>query len=294
MMVVVKLIGGLGNQLFQYAAGRSLAHRLKAKLKLDVSAFQSYKLRTYKLSHYSIKEEFASENEIAGFESLEFSRRKHFINVLCGYVAPTKKKVIFREPVLMPVRREMFGEVGSFYLDGYWQSEKYFSHINNIIREEFRLKTCLSGRSLRMANEIQGCNSVSMHIRRGDYAYNPKTNTVHGVCEKEYYYRCVEKIASTTPDLRIFIFSDDMGWVVENMRLPCRTTHVAHNGEENDYEDLSLMSMCKHHIIANSSFSWWGAWLSTNPDKIVFAPREWFRDASIHTSDLIPKDWVVL
>jgi hypothetical protein len=133
-----------------------------------------------------------------------------------------------------------------------------------------------------------------MHIRRGDYAHNPKTNTVHGVCEKEYYYRCVEKISSTTPDLRIFVFSDDMGWVVENMRLPCRTTYVAHNGEENDYEDLSLMSMCKHHIIANSSFSWWGAWLSTNPDKIVFAPREWFRDASIHTSDLIPKDWVVL
>jgi len=133
-----------------------------------------------------------------------------------------------------------------------------------------------------------------MHIRRGDYAHNPKTNSVHGVCEKEYYYRCVEKIASTAPDLRIFIFSDDMGWVMENMRLPCRTTYVAHNGEENDYEDLSLMSMCKHHIIANSSFSWWGAWLSTNPDKIVFAPRDWFRDASIHTSDLIPKDWVVL
>jgi hypothetical protein len=291
-MVIVKLIGGLGNQLFQYAAGRRLAHRLNVPFKLDVSPFETYTLRSYKLSHFSVIEEFASKSEIAGFEPFYHSKKRRVINALCKYVAPARRKLVFTESTLEPVKQEILSEVGGFYLSGYWQSEKYFVDIENILRAEFRLKERMSQQSLRMADEILRCNSVCMHVRRGDYVSNPKVNSIHGVCEREYYYRCADRIAATEPDPRIFIFSDDMGWVIENLRLPYKTTHVTHNGAERDYEDLHLMSLCKHHVIANSSFSWWGAWLARRPGQIVIAPTRWFRSPAINTSDLTPKEWI--
>jgi hypothetical protein len=190
----------------------------------------------------------------------------------------------------MSVRQEILSEVGSFYLRGYWQSEQYFIDIEDALRKEFRLKEKVSERSRQIANEILSCNSISMHVRRGDYL-SDTVNAGLGVCEKEYYYRCMDKIVGTEPDPRIFVFSDDMEWVVKNLRLPYSTTYVTHNGAERDYEDLYLMSMCKHHIIANSTFSWWGAWLGRRPGQIVIAPSPWFRDPAINP-DLIPKDWV--
>ena len=149
----------------------------------------------------------------------------------------------------------------------------------------------MGGLNAELASEIQATVSVGVHIRRGDYVANPIANQFHGVCSLEYYLAAIAKLKEEIGAPRFFVFSDDIGWARQNLRLPDPTTFVDHNGEAHDYEDLRLMSLCKHHIIANSSFSWWGAWLSNNPDKIVIAPERWFRDPSMDPRDLVPEGW---
>ena len=130
-----------------------------------------------------------------------------------------------------------------------------------------------------------------MHIRRGDYVSNPTTNKLHGTCSLEYYHNAVDIIAAKVSNPHFFIFSDDHEWARNNFKIDYPLTFVAHNNAGKNYEDMRLMSLCKHHIIANSSFSWWGAWLGSNPKKIVCAPRGWFKDKSLNTNDIIPSDW---
>ena len=138
---------------------------------------------------------------------------------------------------------------------------------------------------------IRACESVSVHIRRGDYLSNPAFYRFHGVCAVEYYEAAVGHLAGAVENPCFFLFSDDLDWARRNLRLDYPVTYVDHNGEDKDYEDLRLMSQCKHHIIANSSFSWWAAWLCANPGKIVIAPRKWFNDPNIDTADIIPASW---
>jgi hypothetical protein len=137
------------------------------------------------------------------------------------------------------------------------------------------------------------CESVSLHIRRGDFVSNRKTNEIHGVLPLEYYYEAIRLITNQVRNPEFFIFSDDIPWVRENLLVPKKVNFVEHPTSNRDYEDLILMSNCKHHIIANSSFSWWGAWLSQNPVKRVIAPREWYRIV-IDTRDLLPEEWIKL
>jgi hypothetical protein len=180
----------------------------------------------------------------------------------------------------------------SVYLDGYWQSEKYFADIAGIIRQEFTVKTPQGGKDKELAEQITSCESVSLHIRRGDYVSNSHTNQVHGTCDLDYYFRCVENLTQTVQNSHFFIFSDDPEWARDNLRLPNPITLVDHNGPNKNYEDLRLMSQCKHHIIANSSFSWWGAWLNPIEDKLVFAPKRWFARDNHNLHDFIPNQWI--
>lgn len=178
------------------------------------------------------------------------------------------------------------------YLQGYWQSEKYFKEIGDIIRQEFSVGSSLTGKNQELAELITSTNSVSVHVRRGDYVADPNMMAMHEICDAEYYTRCVEKIRSTVKAPHFFVFSDESAWVGANMRFPFPTTVVDHNAPDRGYEDMRLMSLCRHNILANSSFSWWGAWLNTNPSKVVIAPQEWFKDTSKDTKDLIPDGWI--
>ena len=177
------------------------------------------------------------------------------------------------------------------YLDGSWQSEKYFADIEVVIRQEFTVKTPPTGKNKELAEQIASCESVSLHIRRGDYVFNSHTNQILGTCDLDYYSRCVERLTQTVKNPHFFIFSDDHKWARNNLKLPYPMTLVNHNGADKNHEDLRLLSQCKHHIIANSTFSWWGAWLNQNPEKIVLAPKRWFKSDDYNPKDLIPVKW---
>jgi hypothetical protein len=291
-MVIVRLIGGLGNQLFQYAAARRLSILHQTTLKLDITLLEYYKLRRYSLTPFHIQEVFATPKEIAKVKGTSKKGLAKIAFRLSQKLKPYYRRSIFSEfhfgtfdPNIMKTPKDV-------YLDGYWQSEKYFVDIQDVIRREFTIKVEQDRQSREIAEQIAGTQSVSIHVRRGDYVSNPETRRVHGVCNLDYYKQCISLIAEKITYPHLFVFSDDPGWVTDNLRFDYPTTFVTHNDAAKNYEDLRLMSMCKHHIIANSSFSWWGAWLNANPNKIVLAPRRWFNDPGIDTRDLLPDGWI--
>jgi hypothetical protein len=189
--------------------------------------------------------------------------------------------------------REILNLTDGIYLHGYWPSEKYFTSIADSIRSELTVKSPLTGRDKEIAEQITSCDSVSVHIRRADYLPNTYTEQLLETCSLEYYLCSVERIARNVNKPHFFVFTDDKEWACENFQLPYPITFVDHNGPDKNYEDMRLMSLCKHNIIANSTFSWWGAWLNKNPYKMVFAPNKWFTEKARSSSkDLIPDSWI--
>lgn len=300
-MVIVHLMGGLGNQMFQYAFGRRLALENNVSLKLDVySGFKndSYK-RSYGLNHFRILENIVSREEVRRFRRIEsFGSLRRLYRLINLFRPRSNKYSVLREhSVTRFDLRALKTSTTNIFIDGYWQSEKYFQPIKDLIREEFQVKSPLEGLNLRLANEIHKSNAVCLHIRRfrgvlgskGDCSAAKK----HGILNLEYYSRGLRYLAKRHSKLHCFVFSDSPDWAEENLQLPYPTTFVTHNHsvEGKDYEDLRLMSQCKHHIIANSTFSWWGAWLCANPEKVVIAPKKWFNEPGRDTRDLIPDSW---
>lgn len=288
-MVIVRLAGGLGNQMFQYAAGRAVAHRNQTQLKLDISALERDAARSYRLHHFKIVESIATPDEVARLTKKGRGLWNRISRRVERYL-PTHKRSVFAQrfdhfdPDILRLRR-------SVYLVGYWQSEKYFKDIEHIIRQDFIFRHTPDDENQKLTRIIANTNSVTLHIRRGDYVSNPRFFRKFGVCALEYYQIGVAKVAEKVQNPHFFVFSDDIDWTRDNLRLQYPLTFVAHNNVDKDYEDLRLMSLCKHHIIANSSFSWWGAWLCTNPEKIVMAPKRWFKEPGRDTRDLIPDSW---
>jgi hypothetical protein len=181
------------------------------------------------------------------------------------------------------------------YLMGYWQSEKYFINADETIRKDFNFKLPMGANNVNLMKEINEVNAISLHVRRGDYANNVQTTATHGLCSIEYYHAAILHMANQIDAPNFFIFSDDIAWVKENLKIDFPHTFVNHNFGLESYNDMRLMSLCKHNIIANSTFSWWGAWLNSNKKKIVIAPKRWFANETIiNTQDLIPYDWVRL
>lgn len=294
-MVIVYLMGGLGNQMFQYAAGRRLAYVLKADLRLDTNEFDVDKLRTYALGAFNIQEHFATAEEVAAFT---ISKRgilnrlvERMLRIPCNPPSThIKEKHFHFDSSVLSLNDDV-------YLDGYWQSEKYFVDASNIIFKEFTVKSPQTGKNKELAELITSCNAVSIHVRRGDYISDPHISKLYRTCDLAYYIRCFDKITQSIQNPHFFIFGDEPKWIRKNINLPYSTTIVDHNGDDKSYEDLRLMSICKHNIIANSSFSWWGAWLNQNPKKMVFAPKQWFskeRQASRKMDDLLPASWSLL
>ncbi|KKU80514.1 MAG: Glycosyl transferase, family 11 [Parcubacteria group bacterium GW2011_GWA1_47_8] len=290
-MIIVKLIGGLGNQLFQYALGRHLALRNNTELKLDITGFEEYKLHRYSLSHFNIVENFATMEEVVKFQKYKRRLGKKWF-LYNKFIADEHKYAQERQFHFNP---RILDTQGDAYLDGFWQTEKYFKDIESIIRKEVAVKTPFAGKDAEVAKEIDATSAVMMHIRRGDYVSNQATNEYHGTCGLDYYRTAATLIAEKVASPHFFIFSDDHIWVKENIILDGPVTYVDHNNADKNYEDLRLMSLCKHAIIANSSFGWWGAWLSQNPGKIVIGPSKWFNNPkkkTTDTSDVLPKEWI--
>lgn len=290
-MIVVRLTGGLGNQMFQYAAGRRLAHVLGTELELDISGFEDYPLRAYALGNLNIEEKFFQYdanwrgNSKQGIVSQIF--RKVLRKKTVSHLKHVREKHFHFDPEILELKDNVF-------LEGYFQSERYFRDVEPIIRKEFVVRTPLSGTNRRIAEQVTGCESVSLHVRRGDYVSNPHSNRYHGVCKPAYYFRCMTYVTSHVKNPHFFVFSDDPQWVKTNLNLSYPTTFVTQNDLNKGCEDMRLMSLCRHHITANSTFSWWAAWLSINVGKIVVCPRNWFRGASHNDKDLIPGSWIRL
>lgn len=297
-MIIVRLAGGLGNQMFQYAAARRLASVHRTELKLDLSSLRrdsrSDTPREYELRHFNITADIATPAEIArilGSSSGSIGSALARLGRRVGLTKPNPHR--FKEK-LFHFDRALLDAPDNTHLDGYWQSEKYFRDIEEVIRGELTVRSPLEGENHRLAQKIMGTTSVSVHVRRGDYLSNPAIRRIHPVCGPEYYRTCIDLLQKKVPDPHFYLFSDEPDWAESNLELRLPTTIIRHNGPRKSHEDLRLMSLCRHHIIANSSFSWWGAWLNNRREKTVLAPGKWFNDPEINTGDLIPDGWITL
>lgn len=289
-MIIVRLTGGLGNQMFQYAFGRSLAEKHQTELKLDLRFYSdpllNVPVRTYDLDIFNICENIATETEIARFaKRVRHELTDRALNRVLGL-----KRSHIREPHYH-FSPTAFDSPDNVYISGYWQSEKYFSELEALIRSEFTFRDEPSPNASKLIAKIIETNGVCVHVRRGDFLVNP-FNGLHGV---EYYGKGEEILLSRYKDLHFFVFSDDIDWCEENLRFDSPTTFVSHDfGPRKFRDDLRLMSACTHFIIANSSFSWWAAWLGGDRDKAVIAPSAWVTDSSYDTGDLIPSGWLII
>lgn len=284
-MVAIELIGGLGNQMFQYATARALALSRQEKLVLDNQLFTNYALHDYGLNHFNIDCSFL-EKDKSVVEPLR---------ILEKVKAILSRKKIYHPYIEQDLTydKELFEfSHKNIFLKGYFQSEKYFIRFENQLRRDFEIISPLKKETTEMLELINAENSVSLHIRRGDYVSNPEANAVHGTCDLNYYHKAIEIIKKEIENPVFFIFSDDIDWAKENLKINSITHFVDFNDASTNYEDLKLMSNCKHNIIANSSFSWWGAWLNSYKSKIVIAPSKWFKTDIHNCKDIIPESWL--
>ena len=286
---IIKFNGGLGNQLFEYAFAKGLEAKTGIKTVFDTSFFaKKYaKERPYQLglfnTHVQAVEDFWTKFRL----NLIWRLRKNLNNK--NFLGIT-----FYKEGCFEFDEKLFNLQPETYIEGFFQSEKYFKHIEDQIRNDLQFKDELEGRSLEIAQKIDTVNSVSLHIRRGDYVQKKRNQNLYATCSLDYYKRGVEQIVKTAENPTLFIFSDDIEWVKENLKLPYESIYVTHNTGAKSYEDVRLMSLCQHNVIANSSFSWWGAWLNNNREKIVIAPQKWFNDEKINQTDVIPEAWIRL
>ena len=292
-MVVTHLIGGLGNQMFQFAAARAVSIKYKTSLKLDISSFANYDLHQgFELKRiFNCTTGIASKADLRGVLGWQSSTLAHRILLRPSMAAFRSKKFVVEPHIdYWCGINELIDDC---YIYGYWQSEKYFIDIATQIREDFTFKQPMANHNAKLAEQINQVNSVSLHVRRGDYANNPKTTAIHGLISLEYYQAAVKHVVEQVQQPHFFIFSVDIAWVRENLKIDFPHQYIDHNTGAESYNDMRLMSLCKHHIIANSSFSWWGAWLNRNPEKLVIAPKNWFTH-STDVKDLLPQNWVKL
>jgi hypothetical protein len=303
-VITMSLIGGLGNQMFQYAAGKALAERHGVPLALDISGFRDYALRPFLLDRLLVPEAIASvQTEPAERPEINFTRAKWKgrIDRLFGKAGLPKLASSpneYREPHFH--YDPLFEALGPrMSLFGYFQSERYFNSIAGDLRNWFSPREPLGDVAAAALKRIEASRlPVSVHVRRGDYL-KPGTHEVHGILGESFYRQVFDRLESMIGlEAEIFIFSDDPAAAeqVLNFIPGSRLNHVR-GDPERPWEDMALMARCRHHVIANSSFSWWGAWLNPSPDKIVVAPRAWFVATELskrNTSDLYPAGWILI
>lgn len=291
-MIIIKIKGGLGNQMFQYAFASILAKKHNEHILLDTSNYEQKNFhnptkREFELDIFDNDYSFASESEINSFLELSLPQK-------------LKKKLginyrkIYYDTVFEfgPNALELQPPI---YLHGYFQSYLYFNTRKPEVRALFNFKNDrIDQANLDLMHEIEQSNSIAIHIRRGDYVENEITKNFHGECTIEYYKKSLSYISDKVINPKLFFFSDDIDWVKSNFNEEFPSVFVEHNQGSDSWKDMLLISKCKHQIIANSSFSWWGAWLNNNPEKIVVAPKKWLAKKEIDINDLLPSTWVKL
>jgi len=292
-MIIVKLCGGLGNQMFQYALGFNLALLNNTGLKLDTREYKKYRLHSYALDKFNISAVPATKKEA---DSIAYKKYGILEKAVLKLMRIEKEKTgaYIKEKSFSFDQGIMAKYDGNIYLDGYWQSPKYFSDADLYLMKEFTLKEAPDKKNSETLKKITDCESVSLHIRCGDYVSNSKAKALHGVDLNDYYRRAVDLIIQKTNKAHFFIFSDDPAWVKANFKYCREYTVIDINPPEKGYNDIRLISACRHNIIANSSFSWWGAWLNRNENKTVTAPSRWFNDKQIDTKDVYCEKWTIL
>ena len=290
-MIIVRVTGGLGNQMFQYAMYKSLEKKGKL-VKLD-SKYKKKKKKEhngYELERiFDIKPNKPTKEDLEKFDENNISTLFKIKRKLFGdkkFVYDTKEYV-FNKDVY---------KLKNSYLNGYWQSIKYFEGIENDIKKDFRFKNQLDNKNLEILNEIENSNSISIHIRRGDYM-SPENYNMYGcIATPTYYKKAIKVIEEKVENPTFFVFSNDMDWVKKNIQINSRVFYIDINSGNGSYKDMQLMSNCKHNIIANSSFSWWGAWLNENKNKIVIAPKKWINREDVDSDkiELFCEGWTLL
>ncbi len=296
-MIIVSIFGGLGNQMFQYACGKALAAKLGVELKLDVSFLadkserENFTVRDYELNIFSIHEKTANLTEVRNFvpdlwncTKVDLLKYKLFRLLKGNHYYFEKQKFRFESQI------EQLKDCS--YLYGYFQTEKYFSNIKEELVTAFTLKDQPNVQNQELIAQIKAENAISVHVRRGDYQNSP-----FNLLEINYYQQAIELIKQKVENPRFYIFSNDIEWISKNFGvLDIDKSIVTYNQGEKSYMDMVLMSYCKHNICANSSFSWWGAWLNQHAEKIVITPKQWFKNLeyTASTYDLIPDNWLKL
>ena len=298
-MIIVRINGGLGNQIFQYATARAISIKLNRKLLLDIAWYHDINtlddqsdpnattIRDFLLDNFNIQSRIINKIHLNWIKRLEIrSKNSKFYKLLLdGPLNNFSYTTIDRNNFSL----ESIQTHQHVYLTGYWQNNDIFEEYKNLISDELILKYPLSANNQDYLNSINATNSVAIHVRRGDYISKPNSQKVHASCSNNYYYDSIEYIQKKMNDLHYFIFSDDIAWVKNNLTFNTNTTFI--DNESPAYEHLYLMSQCKHQITANSTFSWWAAWLNTNPDKTIITPEYWYNDKHLNDSVVrIPND----
>ncbi len=270
--------------MFQYAAGRALSYRLGVSLGLDNFNCEKNTV-PLQLRNLNIKAEKIPEKLLP---PRKYSNRLLWTGWRLGLTKPK----IFHQGGL-GYNSKIQEVTDNTYLIGYWQSENFFQECKEIIRSDFEFISPPKNQNYEIYQEIMESKStVSLHIRRGDYLSH-KNLSIFSNCSQDYYEKAVRWISVNCQiNPKVFVFSDDPAWVSENFNLPYQTRVIGHNSPDNAIEDLRLMTVCKHHVIANSSFSWWGAWLGKNQNKAIIAPSSWFSNSKYSNQDIYCKDWI--
>jgi hypothetical protein len=289
-MIIARLKGGLGNQMFQYAAGVTLAERRHVELKLDADTLATDPLRHYELNVFNIRAELIGEPERSLIRRCGPWNRRGMATILAPllgsrYIRYVRDRQAGYNPAVLAAGK-------SVYLDGYWQSEKYFASVRPRLLKDFTFVQAPDATNTAMLESIGAGESVCVHVRRGDYVTQASTAARHGACGVEYYQWAFDRMNAISPAARYFVFSDEPAWAEQNIRPAGPATYVSHNTGKASHEDLRLMRHCRHFIIANSSFSWWAAWLNDAPGKQVIAPRPWFASPTASDKDLVPDRWI--
>lgn len=286
-MLIMKYNGGLGNQMFQFAAIASLAKKLNVDFSFDMSFFKHKYARPYEMGVFNVEKKESKDIRTKLFWSIRrYLKTNNFLGIN-----------IYRESSFN--FEEKFSEIkDNTFIEGYFQSFKYID--DEIVEKYFNFKNEPDALNMQIVDTMQKEDSISLHIRRGDYVNKKRYQNVYNHLSVKYYQTAMEIIAKSTSSPVFYVFSDDIEWAKANLTIEnleeckqknARLVFICHNTGKNSYMDLRLMANCKHNIIANSSFSYWGAYLNKNDRKIVIAPEKWFNDPNKTTDDLYPKSW---
>lgn len=292
-MVYVRLKAGMGNQMFQYAFGRLMAHKLGTKVKIDLSLLldrargKDYVYRNYDLTIFEVPNDFVIAPKI--LKTLYRTKSSKVCKMVRNQIARGKNYI--KEPHFEVSEEILNNPKDNTIYEGWWQSEQYFQSIEEEIRQVFSFKNPILEKSKTLVNEIESTQAICLNVRRTDFVSTSNLN----VTNKDYFVQAAEKMASMVEQPHFFIFSDDVEWCAENLNLNYPTTLVSHEHKGEKFGNyMQLMKACKHFIIPNSSFAWWAVWLNQHKNKIVIAPKNWFNDNQYDTSDLVPKTWIRL